>query len=114
MNQSQDASTSPKLELLNKFLRVFFIFLFAFNLILLALELPPFLHGEPDTYYNQHSRSVVGTIGQLLLCSCQIFFLSAQASVPTMSIRRKFFMSTGAILLIASFVSLYFSFRLAR
>ena len=114
MNQNQATALLPKLKRFNYWLRVFFICLVVFNLVLLALSLPPFLHGEPDTYHNEHSRSVVGSISQLLLCSCQVFFLSASLSNPLPSVRWKVLMSLGWVLLICSFVSLYIHFQLWR
>jgi hypothetical protein len=112
MNQSQAIALLPKLRSLNHWMRVLFICLVVFNLVLLAFSLPPFLHGEPDTYHNEHSRSVVGSISQVLLCLGQVFFLSAQLSAPALSVRWRIFMSLGAVLLISSFVSIYISFQL--
>lgn len=112
MNQSQAATLSPKLERLSQRLRVVFICLVVFNLVLLAFSLPPFFHGEPDTYHNEHLLSVVGSIGQIFLCLGQVFFLSAQLSAPMLSVRWRVFMSLGAVLIIGSFVSIYISFQL--
>ena len=76
---------------LERRLRVFWLLLLAFNIVMLVVTLPPLVRGEKDAYFHQHARLVAGAVSGILLSATFLtrstvktaFFVAACASIGT-------------------------------
>jgi hypothetical protein len=51
-----------------KRLRMTWLVLLGFNVVMLVITVPPLIRGDKDAYLHQHARLVAGTVSGIFLC----------------------------------------------
>jgi hypothetical protein len=82
-----EQTTTSSYKPLHKFLLVLFCGLIIVNLISLVYILPIYLSKKPDLYRNQHARLLLGSIGQIFLCSGMVWSTAAQLKTSDPALR---------------------------